>query len=408
MNSPWIWIVVVVAVLGIGIPLALYLRRQNYIKTLEAQGWRFIENPGQDFVYGLNVPPFGMGVRRHVDDVIEGTTSQGVPFRIVEYSTSGSGKNRLALLALSGVHDPAFVAPAGSMRPGAGGYDKGLVGNLSVYTTDPADDALLPAIGSVLPQQLGAVPTNLAIDGSWLTALGCPEKAEEIKPFVEALAPVALAINRLPTSSTWVMPTELAFYGRPDMFYRERDDSFLAQVPHTQGGMNHAAVDVMFSDNAGLPLIALTHTWDTQRTETYTDAQGKTQTRTVTDHHSEGILQVAMPYPFIPIEVRDQGLFGPSHKVQFESIDFDQRFEVGCPNPKFASDVFHPRMMEWILAEQPPPFSITGGQFHFRAAAGSPETVMWCADFVHEFLSRVPSFVWKDLGIAPPAFRPID
>jgi len=29
----------------------------------------------------------------------------------------------------------------------------------------------------------------------------------------------------------------------------------------------------------------------------------------------------------------------------------------------------------------------------------------FCADFAHEFLSRVPSFVWKNLQITRPAFR---
>jgi hypothetical protein len=33
------------------------------------------------------------------------------------------------------------------------------------------------------------------------------------------------------------------------------------------------------------------------------------------------------------------------------------------------------------------------------------EVIGFCADFAHEFFGRVPSYVWKDLQITPPAFR---
>jgi hypothetical protein len=35
------------------------------------------------------------------------------------------------------------------------------------------------------------------------------------------------------------------------------------------------------------------------------------------------------------------------------------------------------------------------------------QLIGFCADFAHEFFSRVPSFVWKDLQITPPEFRRI-
>jgi hypothetical protein len=33
------------------------------------------------------------------------------------------------------------------------------------------------------------------------------------------------------------------------------------------------------------------------------------------------------------------------------------------------------------------------------------QRIGFCADFAHEFFSRVPSFVWNDLQITPPRFR---
>ena len=73
--------------------------------------------------------------------------------------------------------------------------------------------------------------------------------------------------------------------------------------------------------------------------------------------------------------------------------------------PRFASDVIHPRMMEFLMAAQPPGFRIEDGLMRFRVDSHDTQTLGCCADFAHAFFSRVPGFVWQDLRVTPPSFR---
>jgi hypothetical protein len=94
-------------------------------------------------------------------------------------------------------------------------------------------------------------------------------------------------------------------------------------------------------------------------------------------------------------------------KIRFESEEFNKRFTVRTDDAKFASDAIHPRTMEFLTAADPPPFRIEGDLMRFDVNKHDTKVIGFCADFAHEFFGRVPSFVWKDLQITPPAFRPM-
>ena len=57
------------------------------------------------------------------------------------------------------------------------------------------------------------------------------------------------------------------------------------------------------------------------------------------------------------------------------------------------------------MTVQPPGFRIEGDVMRFTADKHDTQLIGLCADFADEFFSRVPSLVWKDLQITPPAFR---
>lgn len=38
--------------------------------------------------------------------------------------------------------------------------------------------------------------------------------------------------------------------------------------------------------------------------------------------------------------------------LQLESEDFNKKFHIRTENDRFAYDILHPRMMEWMLADQ--------------------------------------------------------
>ena len=176
----------------------------------------------------------------------------------------------------------------------------------------------------------------------------------------------------------------------------------VAKYDLTRSGFGHTTEKVIRGYNDGLPIEAFIHRWKTERTERYTDSDGNSHTRTVTEDHSEILTAITMPFSFPLLSVG--GGWG-GKKVRFESEEFNDRFTVRTDDPKFASDVIHPRTMEFLLALQPPAFRIEGTEMRFQVDKHDTQLIGLCADFSHEFFSRVPPFVWKDLQISPPAFR---
>jgi hypothetical protein len=199
-------------------------------------------------------------------------------------------------------------------------------------------------------------------------------------------------------------PPGFGFYGHPDWLLIDRDDALIAKYGLTTAGFGHSTEKVIRGSNDGLAIEAFIHRWKTQRTETYTDSDGRSQTRTVTENQSEILTAIRTPFSFPLISVG--GGWG-GKKVKFESEEFNDRFTVRTDDPKLASDVIHPRTMEYLMAVQPPGFRIEGDVMRFSVDKHDTQLIGLCADFAHEFFSRVPSFVWKNLQITPPAFRRI-
>lgn len=395
-----IWIVVgLLVALGI----ALIVRRRLYVKSLRDKGWTFDGSPTLASVYGLNCPPFGLGYDRRIDDQISGTTSAGVPFAVFEY-------NKLGYVATLGLPRPLpelYVTKAA--RPGVVGMQKQL-GPWLVTAQDPAwaEAAMSSVGGAVDALAAGGHPVDLSVDGVRLVAIGVPRKAHEMEAFLEAVAPVAqaLAAGSLNAFRGPNPPAELSLYQHPDWIYRPADDSWLSQVVHTSGGYGHEARDVVLAELHGIRMIGLTHHWKTDRTVTSTDSNGNTSTRTETDHHNEDVLEFHLPWHFGDLSVNWSGW---GDRVRFESADFDKAFKVRCAYPKFASDVFHPRQMEFMLRAQPLPFAIESGRVRFSPGVNDPTVFAHCGNFLITFLAGVPGFVWEDLGHAqPPISRDLD
>jgi hypothetical protein len=245
---------------------------------------------------------------------------------------------------------------------------------------------------------------DLSIDGQQLVAVGAPKDPERLQTYLEQLGAVAQAIDAttLKPYQTMPLPAGFGFYGHPDWQLIGRDDALIAKYDLTTAGFGHTTEKVIRGYNDGLPVEAFVHRWKTRRTETYTDSDGHTQTRTVTEDHSEILTAITMPFSFPLISVG--GGWG-GKKIRFESEEFNDRFTVRTNDPKFASDVIHPRTMEFLMALEPPGFRIEGDLMRFQVDKHDTQLIGFCADFAHEFFSRVPSFVWKDLQITPPAFR---
>ena len=396
-------------VVGVAVGVVLLVRRHRYVASLRERGWSFETAPALESVLDHHAPPFGLGLVRAVDEGIAGTTRGGVPFRVFEYEVKSGGPRfdaRLASLRLPATLPDLFVS-AGGVREGVRLPAVALDPALQVRAGDPAyARALLsPAVLAALAAfgQAGH-PVDVSVDGAQLVAIGAPKDPDVLDAYLEALAAVVLAVDASAVAP-WSQPPAapgFTFYGRPDWVLVGSDDTAIARFGLTTAGFGHSTEQLVRGDNGGLPVEGLVHQWKTQRTETSTDSQGRTQTRTVTDHHSETVAGVWLPFAFPQLSI-DGGWGG--ERVTFESEEFNDRFKVRSSSAKLAYDVIHPRTMEFLMAVAPPGIRIEGHLVRFLVSTHDTATLGFCADFAHDFFARVPSFVWDDLGLRPPAFR---
>jgi len=408
MNSTTVIILIVVAVLVLALIAFLIIRRQRYVRALRGRGWIFESRPSLESVLDHHAPPFGLGFVRKVDDAISGHTTTGVPFRVFEYEHDGEPRfdDRVASVQLASALPDLFVSTE-QAREGVQLSAVEIDPRFQVHAADPGygraamSGAVLDAMATF--GEAGRA-IDLSIDGQQLVAVGAPKNPEELQTYLDQLGAVAEAFNRDALSPYQIMPppSGFGFYGHPDWQLIGRDDTLIARYDLTRAGFGHTTAKVIRGSNDGLPIEAFIHRWKTERTETYTDSEGRSQTRTVTENHSEIVTAVRMPFTLPMLSVG--GSWG-GKKVRFESEEFNKRFTVRADDAKFASDVIHPRTMEFLTAADPPPFRIKSDVMRFDVDKHDTKVIGFCADFAHEFFGRVPSFVWKDLQITPPAFR---
>jgi hypothetical protein len=409
LNSTIVIILITVAVLVLALIAFLIIRRRRYVRALRDRGWIFESRPALESVLDHHAPPFGLGFVRKVDEAISGTTATGVPFRVFEYANSEGGPrfdDRIASMQLPLALPDLFVS-ADQVRSGVQAAPIEVDPRFQVRAADSgyARRALSPRV----QEAIGAFGqaghrVDLSIDGEHLVAVGAPKDPDQLQAYLELLSGVAQAIDPAGLASYTKAPTPpgFGFYGHPDWLLIGRDDALIAKYDLTTAGFGHSTEKVIRGSNDGLPIEAFIHRWKTQRTESYTDSQGRTQTRRVTENHSEIVTAITMPFSFPLISVG--GGWG-GKKVRFESEEFNDRFTVRTDDAKVASDVIHPRTMEYLMAVQPPGFRIEGDVMRFSVDKHDTQLIGLCADVAHEFFGRVPSFVWKNLQITPPAFR---
>lgn len=88
--------------------------------------------------------------------------------------------------------------------------------------------------------------------------------------------------------------------------------------------------------------------------ETYSHGKGGRRTH----HHHLSILTLRLPRSFPELLITPEGLFSKIAQalgyddIDFESAEFSRAFCVRCRDRKFAYDVCHPRMMEYLLARR--------------------------------------------------------
>jgi hypothetical protein len=158
-------------------------------------------------------------------------------------------------------------------------------------------------------------------------------------------------------------------------------------------GFDRRAYNVLFGQHDGRDLVVFDYQYATKAVD------GK-QTRT----HVFSVVALRTGVPMVPLRVDPEGFLdrvvgGVTHSdIDLESEEFNRAFTVSCPDRRFASDVLHPRMMEYLLRhpqlgwrfESDSILVIAEGQ---RAPAQVEATIQVMDDITE----LVPEFVWLRL-----------
>ncbi|HEY3407505.1 MAG TPA: hypothetical protein VGK53_04965, partial [Propionicimonas sp.] len=222
----WFWFWVVVA-LGVLVAAVLVIRRRRYVAKVKALGWTLEPNPGLARVADLNAPPFGLGFRRSVDELVSGTTASGHAFRVFEYGYSGAGRRyseRLACVQLPFGLPDVFVTDSDHARTGISpaGVPRFQVeeGSLRAIAADGSlASRVLVLIAPLIDTASGpAEQVDLSIDGDQLVVGGAPKDPDDLQACLSALDPIASALSDTALRGYEVSPAadRFGFYGHPD------------------------------------------------------------------------------------------------------------------------------------------------------------------------------------------------
>lgn len=138
----------------------------------------------------------------------------------------------------------------------------------------------------------------------------------------------------------------------------------------------------------------------------YKTTSGSGKNRRTTTHRFSYLI-VHLPYPAAPrLLIRAEGFFDKFagvlgfDDIDFESEQFSRTFHVKSADRKFAYDVCHPRMMEFLLATRPPPVEVEQGCCCVSDASRtwSPEQFAVNIRWASEFFARWPEYLKSDLS----------
>ncbi|MGZ4447307.1 MAG: DUF3137 domain-containing protein [Nocardioides sp.] len=184
--------------------------------------------------------------------------------------------------------------------------------------------------------------------------------------------------------------------------YTERDDRWCEAFSGSPFGQGHnrQARNVLGGEFDQRRFTAFDYVYYT--TETSTDSQGHTSTHE--QSHTYGVVALDCGAAFPSLHVSPEGVFGrmigrlTNRDIELESEDFNRAFTVTCPDRKLASDVLHPRMMEYLLQHRDSDFRFEGSWLlSTESGQTSIESVEPRLRVIDGVLDNVPEFVWREV-----------
>ena len=112
-------------------------------------------------------------------------------------------------------------------------------------------------------------------------------------------------------------------------------------------------------------------------------------------------LELAVP----EISIRREGLLSRLadhlgfHDIEFESDEFNRRFQVKASDREFAYKLVDVRMMRWLLdGEAADDFEVVGAKLLVACDPLGPAELSWLFDRALSFRDHVPRLVWTEYG----------
>jgi hypothetical protein len=188
----------------------------------------------------------------------------------------------------------------------------------------------------------------------------------------------------------WAMLHQLSFN-------REEDHHFCSRYPEfdclTQGD-NYYAFNTLTGQWNARPFLGFDYHYETHST----NSKGQRQTH---HHYFSGVI-IQTDFILNPLVIRPEGFFDKITEffgyddIDFESAEFSRKFYVKSSDKRWAYDVIHPRMMEFLLAS--PMFNIQFGLKYiivYRDSKFAPVDFEFAGSLICGMLDRFPEYLIK-------------
>lgn len=132
---------------------------------------------------------------------------------------------------------------------------------------------------------------------------------------------------------------------------------------------------------------------------TYTTGSGKSR-----QVHNNSVCVLGVPQHFKPLFIRPENFLDKIagaigfDDIDFESREFSSRFYVKSNDKKFAYDIVHPQMMNFLLSSRKTPVIEIGGTHIgcYYTGKVKPNGYLDLYKFANEFYANIPDYVIRD------------
>jgi hypothetical protein len=200
----------------------------------------------------------------------------------------------------------------------------------------------------------------------------------------EAMAALAAELGvRFYPEDPWDLPGR---YGQFDLF---------------DSGHSKHATNVLAGDVDGRSMVACDYSYKT--------GSGKEETT-----HSYQAVIVGLPILAPHLFLRDENFLDKMaawvghDDINFESAEFSRKYYVKCDALKFAYDIFHARLIEYLLAcGNAPAMEMRGPLFVLHDNPRGPDGIRRMLQIGRQIVQSIPEYVLKERGqTQPPGVTP--